>query len=120
MAANGTGGPAVTATEPPGPPSGGVVHGSATLGWYGFPTWGRRYWGGEMGAFKLALRLGVIATLAALSACAADRDPVMSDPSFYQNLTTVDAKVDAKMAASMISGYRANNGLTAVTVDPEL
>ena len=73
-----------------------------------------------MGAFGVILRLTVIAALAALTACAADRDPVMSDPSFYQSLTTVDAKVDAKMAASMISGYRANNGLTAVTVDPEL
>ena len=30
------------------------------------------------------------------------------------------AKVDAATAASMISGYRRNNGLGAVTVDPEL
>ena len=73
-----------------------------------------------MGAFSLILRLTGMAMLALLGACAADRDPVMSDPSFYQSLTIKDAKVDAKMAASMISGYRANNGLTAVTVDPAL
>jgi uncharacterized protein YkwD len=72
-----------------------------------------------MGA-SLLLRLTGLAAVALLGACAADRDPVMSDPSFYQKLTTVDAKVDARMAASMISGYRANNGLTAVTVDPTL
>lgn len=72
-----------------------------------------------MGA-SLLLRLTGLAAVALLGACAADRDPVMSDPSFYQKLTTVDAKVDAGMAASMISGYRANNGLTAVTVDPTL
>ncbi len=73
-----------------------------------------------MGACGLLLRITGLAGVALLGACAADRDPVMSDPSFYQNLTTVDAKVDAKMAASMISGYRANNGQTAVTVDPML
>ena len=73
-----------------------------------------------MGAFSLLLRITTLAGVALLGACAADRDPVMSDPSFYQNLTTTDAKVDAKMAASMISGYRANNGQTAVTVDPAL
>jgi uncharacterized protein YkwD len=72
-----------------------------------------------MGA-SLLLRLTGLAAVALLGACAADRDPVMSDPSFYQKLTTVDAKDDARMAASMISGYRANNGLTAVTVDPTL
>jgi uncharacterized protein YkwD len=68
----------------------------------------------------LPARLAAIAMLALLGACAADRDPMMSDPSFYQKLTTVDAKVDSKMAASMISGYRANNGLPAVTIDPAL
>src|SRR5262249_36107507 len=30
------------------------------------------------------------------------------------------AQLDAATAASMISGYRGNNGLTAVSVDPEL
>jgi uncharacterized protein YkwD len=72
-----------------------------------------------MGA-SLLLRLTGLAALALLGACVTDSSPVMNDPSFYQKLTTTDAKVDAKMAASMISGYRANNGLPAVTIDPKL
>jgi len=41
-------------------------------------------------------------------------------PSFYQSMATADAKVDAKAAASMISGYRHNNGLGVVTLDDNL
>src|SRR5262249_56974273 len=67
----------------------------------------------------LGARLAAIAATALLCACAGEGDlPV--DPSFYQSLATKDAQVDAAMAASMISGYRTNNGLTAVTLDPEL
>src|SRR5262245_45001441 len=43
-----------------------------------------------------------------------------AEPSFYRNLTQPGAELDAAAAASMISGYRANNGLSAVTLDPEL
>ena len=64
-------------------------------------------------------RLAAIAATALLCACAGERD-LPADPSFYQSLATKDAQVDAAMAASMISGYRTNNGLTAVTLDPEL
>ena len=35
-------------------------------------------------------------------------------------MATADAKVDAKAAASMISGYRRNNGLGLVTLDDKL
>jgi uncharacterized protein YkwD len=42
------------------------------------------------------------------------------EPSFYRNLAQAGAELDAGAAASMISGYRANNGLPAVTLDPEL
>ena len=42
------------------------------------------------------------------------------EPSFYRNLAQPGAEFDATSAASMISGYRANNGLPAVTLDPEL
>ena len=35
-------------------------------------------------------------------------------------MATADAKVDAKAAASMISGYRRNNGLGIVTLDDKL
>jgi hypothetical protein len=41
-------------------------------------------------------------------------------PSFYKSMATADAKVDAKAAASMISGYRRNNGLGIVTLDDKL
>src|SRR5262249_56103166 len=67
----------------------------------------------------LGARLAAIAATALLCACAGERD-LPADPSFYQNLATKDAQVDAAMAASMISGYRTNNGLTAVTPHPEL
>ena len=43
-----------------------------------------------------------------------------AEPSFYRNLAQPGAELDAAIAASMISGYRANNGLPAVRLDPEL
>jgi len=57
--------------------------------------------------------------LFALAGCAAEYTPT-EQPSFYASLAQPGAKVDATAAASMISGYRANNGLGAVTLDPEL
>jgi uncharacterized protein YkwD len=65
-------------------------------------------------------RLVAIAALALLGACAGDRDPLSDQPSFYRSLATANAHVDAGAAASMISGYRSNNGLTPVSIDPEL
>jgi uncharacterized protein YkwD len=35
-------------------------------------------------------------------------------------MASADAQVDGPVAASMISGYRQNNGLGAVTIDPQL
>jgi len=64
-------------------------------------------------------RLVGLAVLAALGACAGPGEPP-AEPSFYRSLAVADAKVDATAAASMISGYRSNNGLATVTVDPEL
>ena len=55
-----------------------------------------------------------------LIACAGDRDASTAEPSFYRKLTETGAQLDSATAASMISGYRANNGLTSVTVDPDL
>ena len=57
---------------------------------------------------------------AALAGCASDGDPPAAEPSFYNSLASTDATVDAAMAASMISGYRGNNGLSTVRVDPQL
>jgi uncharacterized protein YkwD len=61
----------------------------------------------------------VLVVAALLAACVSDGD-LPSEPSFYRSLATKDAEVDAASAASMISGYRANNGLGAVRVDPQL
>jgi uncharacterized protein YkwD len=55
---------------------------------------------------------------AAVAGCATDGGP--SQPSFYASMADASASVDAAAAASMISGYRGNNGLGAVAVDPEL
>ena len=41
-------------------------------------------------------------------------------PSFYRSMAAADAKVDAKAAQSMISGYRRNNGLGIVVLDDKL
>ena len=55
-----------------------------------------------------------------LAACAGDTFAPKSEPSFYRNLARPGAELDAAAAASMISGYRANNGLPAVALDAEL
>jgi len=60
-----------------------------------------------------------ILALFALAACAGNYVP-KEEPSFYRNLAQPGAQLDAAAAASMISGYRTNNGLPAVTLDPEL
>jgi uncharacterized protein YkwD len=58
---------------------------------------------------------------AALAACAlGDHDPPPGQPSFYRSLAQPGAEIDASAAQSMISGYRQNNGLGAVTIDPIL
>jgi uncharacterized protein YkwD len=80
---------------------------------------------GGMGDINLTTRfvagLLVAAGLVALIGCATDHDPQQpAEPSFYNSLASADAKVDAGMAATMISGYRTNNGLSSVQVDPEL
>ena len=46
--------------------------------------------------------------------------PPSGQPSFYIDLAQPGSVLDANAAASMISGYRGNNGLSAVTLDPEL
>ncbi len=60
--------------------------------------------------------------LAALAACVGvvDKAPPSGQPSFYRTMAAADARLDAGAAQTMISGYRQNNGLTAVTLDPAL
>jgi uncharacterized protein YkwD len=55
-----------------------------------------------------------------LGACASDVDPPPAQPSFYRTMATPGAQLDAAAAASMISGYRRNNSLDEVMLDPEL
>ena len=62
-----------------------------------------------------------LVALLALCACAGTDNYVpKGEPSFYRNLAQPGAELDPAAAASMISGYRGNNGLSAVTLDPEL
>src|ERR1700730_3482083 len=61
---------------------------------------------------------GVYLCLAGLAGCADNNPP--AEPSFYKDLAQADAVLDANAAQSMISAYRGNNGLGAVTIDPEL
>src|SRR5260370_7003245 len=62
-----------------------------------------------------ALALG----LAALPGCTSESGPP-AQPSFYTSMADAGTTVDAAAAASMISGYRGNNGLGAVEVDADL
>jgi uncharacterized protein YkwD len=63
----------------------------------------------------------VLAAAMVVACAGGDRDPPASgEPTFYRSMAAVGAQVDAGAAASMISGYRRNNGLGAVTVDPTL
>ena len=66
------------------------------------------------------LALCGLASLAALSGCGDSAAPPSGQPTFYQDLAQADATVDSAAAASMISGYRSNNGLGPVVVDAEL
>ena len=69
---------------------------------------------------SLALSLaGAAICIAVVAGCAGGEAP-SGQPSFYQNLAQPDMTVDPAAAASMISGYRSNNGLGPVSVDPDL
>ncbi len=63
--------------------------------------------------------MGVAALAAGLAGCTSGTE-VPTQPSFYRSMAAADAQLDAAAAASMISGYRGNNGLGAVTLDATL
>jgi uncharacterized protein YkwD len=65
------------------------------------------------------LNLAVVAGAVFASACSMTTK-IPEKPSFYVNLSSPGAEVDSAAAASMISGYRQNNGRGPVTVDPVL
>jgi uncharacterized protein YkwD len=76
---------------------------------------------GEMSVIRLpaAFAAGVCLSALGLFGCA-DNGPPPGQPSFYRDLAQTGAALDADAAQSMISGYRGNNGLGPVTIDPEL
>jgi uncharacterized protein YkwD len=61
----------------------------------------------------------IVGLAAALGACASEVAPP-EQPAFYRSMASPVAELDAATAASMISGYRQNNGLGPVTIDPTL
>lgn len=60
---------------------------------------------------------GSLLAAAILSGCTETKP---SKPSFYDSMARPDAAVDQQSAASMLSLYRKNNGLGALTPDPQL
>jgi uncharacterized protein YkwD len=67
-----------------------------------------------------AARLFSLLAPALLCACASEQPLPSGEPGMYRDLAAAGAELDAPAAASMLSGYRANNGLGAVTIDPDL
>jgi uncharacterized protein YkwD len=63
--------------------------------------------------------LAPMLALLVLAACADNYMPT-GEPSFYRDLARPGAALDAEAAAAMISGYRTNDGLPVVTLDPVL
>jgi uncharacterized protein YkwD len=69
---------------------------------------------------ECVLRIATALALLGFSGCASDAPPPPpGQPSFYRNLAQ-GGQLDPAAAQSMISGYRGNNGLGAVTLDPDL
>ena len=66
-----------------------------------------------------ALRIAAALAVIGLGGCAADHEPPPGEPSFYRSLAK-GGELDPGAAQSMITGYRGNNGLGAVTLDPTL
>jgi uncharacterized protein YkwD len=72
------------------------------------------------GGLRITLRLAAFAALAAGLAGCVGGSEVQTQPSFYRSMASANAELDAAAAASMISGYRSNNGLGAVVLDDTL
>src|SRR3981081_1701645 len=70
--------------------------------------------------FSLTRKTVSIAALALALARSAAEPPPAGQPSFYRSLAGPAAELDAVAAASMISGYRQNNALAGVALDPTL
>ena len=68
---------------------------------------------------ECVLRIATALALLGFSGCTSEAPPPTAAPSFYRNLAE-GGQLDPAAAQSMITGYRANNGLGAVTIDPAL
>jgi uncharacterized protein YkwD len=68
---------------------------------------------------KPARMLAALLLAAGMAGCA-ETEKSSGEPSFYRSMAKADVELDAQVAASMISGYRQNNGLGPVALDPEL
>src|SRR5690348_9163036 len=68
---------------------------------------------------ECVLRVAAALALLGFAGCTSEAPPPASAPTFYNNLAQGE-QLDPAAAQSMISGYRANNGLGAVAIDPEL
>ena len=66
---------------------------------------------------RLVRPLLIVVALATLAACSGFQVP--EQPSFYRDIAQ-GGQLDGEAAASMISGYRKNNGLAEVTLDADL
>lgn len=66
------------------------------------------------------LLVPIAAGLTLVGCSLTEADPPAGEPSFYQSLAQANAPFDANAARAMISGYRANNGLSSLALDPKL
>jgi len=71
-------------------------------------------------SLRRAVPLLAAASLAVLLAACAKEPEAPRSPVFYDRLDAAGATVSPEAAASMISGYRATRGLSAVVADPVL
>ena len=67
-----------------------------------------------MNICALSLVIGI-----SVAGCASEAPPP-TQPSFYRSMAQPGAELDVASAESMISGYRRNNALGELTLDPEL
>src|SRR5581483_9935165 len=69
---------------------------------------------------RYSCALAALLAAVALAGCGLDREAPSPEPTFYRDLAQPGAELDAAAAQSMISGYRQNNSLGPVTLDPAL
>lgn len=69
---------------------------------------------------RAARAILLAAVVTGLGGCAGEREVAPEEPAFYLSMAHGGAKLDAGVAASMISQYRQNNGLGMLELDPVL